>query len=199
MNELTRAPKAHPTTQAAEGLPRLKWTVAEFDRLAELGLFTEDDRIELIGGELVPMSPKGNRHELVRDELLNWFVRRLPERIRLSSEIGWRPTDDIYLEPDLLLYPTGFSGITVPGREVMLAVEVADSSLKFDTGAKATQYAALGVREYWVVNTVTLETRVHRDPRGAGYNNRVDVPAEEELVPLLAPDLGLRLSALGIS
>ena len=63
MNEIPRVPKARPTTQVADGVPRLRWTFAEFERLAELGFFTEDDRIELIGGELVPMAPKGNRHE----------------------------------------------------------------------------------------------------------------------------------------
>ena len=91
MNE----PKIRPTTQAAEGVPRLHWTLAEFERLAELGIFTEDDRIELIEGELVPMSPKGNRHEVLRDELLNWMIERLPGRgLRLSVEIGWRPGGD---------------------------------------------------------------------------------------------------------
>jgi hypothetical protein len=55
MNKLSRAPKIRPTTQAAEGVPRLRWTLAEFERLTEFGILTEDDRIELIGGELVPM------------------------------------------------------------------------------------------------------------------------------------------------
>ena len=62
-------PKTRPTTQAAEGVPRLRWTLPEFERLIELGIFTEDDRIDLIEGELVPIPAKGNRHELVRDEL----------------------------------------------------------------------------------------------------------------------------------
>jgi hypothetical protein len=51
MNELPREPKTRPTTQGAEGVPRLRWTLAEFERLTELGIFTEDDRIELIEGE----------------------------------------------------------------------------------------------------------------------------------------------------
>jgi Uma2 family endonuclease len=197
MNEISHAP-SRPTTQAAEGLPRLKWTMAEFDRLAELGVFTEDDRIELIGGELVPMSPKGNRHELVKTKLLNWFMRRLPAGFEIAVELGWRPRDDVYLEPDILIYRLGAQPSLVGPGEVALALEVADSSLKFDTGAKANTYAALGVREYWVVNAVTLATRLHRDPSETGYRGRIDVPADQELVPLLAPDLALRLSALGI-
>ena len=168
MNEIPRQPKTRPTTQAAEGIPRLRWTLAEFERLAEVGILTDEDRIELIGGELVPMSPKGNRHELVRDELMNWLMRRLPETCRLSSEIGWRPGGDEYFEPDLLIYPGRFKGVTVPGTEVMLAIEIAHSSLRFDTTTKADRYAALGVREYWVVNARTLTTRVYRGSSAGG-------------------------------
>jgi hypothetical protein len=64
MNEITRPPRRMPT-QAAEGPPGWRWTVAEFDRFIELGILTEDDRVELIGGELVPMAARGNRHENV--------------------------------------------------------------------------------------------------------------------------------------
>jgi hypothetical protein len=81
MNELARQPKMRPTTQAAEGVPRLRWTLSEFERLTELGVFAEDDRIELIGGELVPLSPKGNRHENVRAAIHNWLRRNLPDEI----------------------------------------------------------------------------------------------------------------------
>jgi Uma2 family endonuclease len=59
MNEMPREPKMLPTTQAAEGVPRFRWTLAAFERLSEVGILTEDDRVELIQGELVPMSPKG--------------------------------------------------------------------------------------------------------------------------------------------
>jgi hypothetical protein len=57
MNEMPREPKLRPTTQAAEGVPRMRWTLAEFERLIEVGILTEEDRIELIQGELVP-SPR---------------------------------------------------------------------------------------------------------------------------------------------
>src|SRR5688572_13895954 len=115
MNQLSRQPGTRATTQAAEGVPRLRWTLAEFERLTELGIFTEEDRIELVGGELVPMSPKGNRHELVRDDLTDLLIRQLPPEVRLASEIGWRPDADTYLEPDMLVYPRTFKGVTVPG------------------------------------------------------------------------------------
>jgi Uma2 family endonuclease len=200
MNELPRQPKTRPTTQAAEGVPRLRWSLAEFERLTELGIFTADDRIELIGGELVPMSPKGNRHEIVRDELQDWLIRRLPQDVRLSSEIGWRPPGaDTYVEPDLLLCPRSFKGVTVPPTEVLLAVEVSHSSLKFDSTTKASLYARLGVGDYWVVNASTLVTKVHREPSNKGYGNVKDVRPNKALVPLLLPALSLKLSDLPIA
>jgi Uma2 family endonuclease len=189
-----------PTTQAAEGVPRLRWTLAEFERLIEVGIFTEEDRIELIQGELVPMSPKGNRHELVRDEIMNWMMEHKPATLRLSSEIGWRPPDaDTYVEPDLLICPRSLKGVTVPPAEVLLAIEVAHSSLRFDSTTKAKLYAALGVREYWVIDAQTLTTRVHREPSADGYASVAEVPPSEMLVPLLVVPLAVRLEDLDLA
>ena len=190
--------RPRPTTQAAEGVPRLQWTLEEFERLTELGIFAEEDRIELIGGELVPMSPKGRRHEAARDELLNWLMRRLPADVRLSSEIGWRPNAQSYFEPDLIVYPAGMSGVTVAPDQVLLLLEVAASSLKFDTIAKASQYAALGVREYWVVNAVTLETRVHLRPGEASYQHVAIIGADAAATPHLLQSCAVRLGDLAI-
>jgi Uma2 family endonuclease len=199
MNEMPREPKMRPTTQVADGVPRMRWTLAEFEQLIEVGILTEEDRIELIQGELVPMSPKGNRHELVRDEIMDWMIRQLPETIRLSSEIGWRPPGaDTYVEPDLLICPRSFKGITVPPTEVLLAVEVAHSSLRFDSTTKAKLYAALGVREYWVIDAQTLTTRVHREPSAQGYANVVEVPSGETLMPILVAPLAVRLADLDL-
>jgi Uma2 family endonuclease len=193
-------PKTLPTTQACEGVPRLRWTLAEFERLIDLGIFTEEDRIELIQGELVPMAAKGNRHELVRDELMNWMMERKPATLRLSSEIGWRPPGaDTYVEPDLLICPRALKGVTVAPAEVLLAIEVAHSSLRFDTTIKARLYAGLGVRDYWVIDAETLTTRVHREPSASGYASVVEVPPGETLVPLLAAPLAVRLADLDLT
>ena len=193
-------PKTRPTTQAAEGVPRLRWTLAEFEQLIDLGIFTEEDRIELIQGELVPMAAKGNRHELVRDELMNWMFRPFPETLRLSTEIGWRPPGaDTYVEPDLLICPRELKGVTVAPTEVLLAIEVGHSSLRFDTTIKARLYAAFGVRDYWVIDAQTLTTRVHREPSAKGYASVVEVLPGETVVPLLIAPLAVRLADLDLT
>ncbi|HEX5998428.1 MAG TPA: Uma2 family endonuclease [Hyphomicrobiaceae bacterium] len=204
MNEIARqlrsGPKVLPTTQVCDGVPRLRWSLADFDRLIEADILTEEDRVELIQGELVPMASKGNRHELVRDEIQNWMMDHKPADVRLSSEIGWRPPDaDTYVEPDILISPRRFKGANVPPQEVLLAIEVADSSLRYDTTTKARLYALLGVRDYWVVDAQSLLTRVHRQPAGSSYASVEQVPPSETLEPLLVAPLAIRLGELDLA
>ena len=106
MNEILQT-KILPTTQGAAGVPRLRWTLAEFERLAELGFFTDEDHIELIGGELVPMAPRTACHETVRGDLLNSRAMRcLPQEVLTAGPLGWRVNEDTYLEPDCSSTPT---------------------------------------------------------------------------------------------
>jgi Uma2 family endonuclease len=197
MNELSR-PGMHATTQAAEGLPRWRWTLAEFDRLIELGVLSENDRVELVGGELVPMQSKGGRHELVKTKVLNWMMRRLPEGLEITVELGWRPDEATYLEPDILIYAAGPSPSYVAPSQVLLAIEVADTSIDYDTGRKAQIYAALGVGEYWVIKAATLATLVHRGASATGYSEVTEVPRSETLTPVLVESVAVKLGDLAV-
>lgn len=203
MNEITRLPKAqHETTQAADGLPRLKWTLEEFERLSELGFFggadRERERLELVAGELLPMHAKGRRHERVRGELFYCLSEMLPTGFRIFGEPGWRPRGDLYLEPEMLICKSGVHPDEAPPSDVLLLIEVADSSLVYDTGLKANIYASLGVREYWVVNAKTLETTVHLAPNEQRYEQVATVAPSETLTPHLLPALAVSLGALKI-
>jgi Uma2 family endonuclease len=101
-------------TSAAEGLPRRRFTVAEVEAMVAAGVMEEDERVELIGGELVPMSPKGNDHELVKTALAGrWY--RLPEcDVDLAIATTFRLSEDTYLEPDVVIYPetNGIRGLS---------------------------------------------------------------------------------------
>ncbi len=198
MNEHSPLPTVHRTTQAAEGLPRWRWTVSDLDRLVETGLMREDDRVELIGGELVPMASKGNRHENVKTKILNWMMRRMPEGLELSIELGWRAGDDTYLEPDIVVFPVAREVSRVAPGDMLLVIEVGASSYGFDTGRKSQVYAALGVRDYWVVNAASLETKVYRKPSANGYGTITQVAPGEALTPLLVAPLAVKLADLGL-
>ena len=164
MNEQLRPASLPITTQAAEGLVRRRFTVAEIESMVSSGIIAEDERIELIGGEVLPMSPKGARHKTIRNELVFQLARQCPSTLRVASETPLTLNADEFVEPDVLVHPKSMRLPDVRGDTVLLVVEVADSSLAYDLNTKAGLYAAHGVREYWVINTKNLETRVHRDP-----------------------------------
>jgi len=140
-------------TRAAEGLPRRRFTVAEVEAMVEAGIMDEDERVELIGGELVPMSPKGNSHEVLEIAWLRRWLRAAPDEIEAAPETTFRLSEDTYLEPDVVIYPGVLGSPGIKGPNVLLVVEIADFSKRYDIGRKAKLYASFGVRELWARGT----------------------------------------------
>jgi Uma2 family endonuclease len=197
MNKIfTPPPHRRPTTQAADGLPRRRWMTAEIEKMAEDGYFREDERFELVGGEIVPMSPKGIRHEAIRGGLAFRFSRQAPDGVFVISEPQFNLDDDMYLHPDILVHPAAVPTSKVRGGDALLVVEVADSSLRYDLNTKAPIYAYYGVREYWVINAITLTTMLHTKPSGKAYGSVDEVEPGDALIPLLLPAFAVSLSAL---
>jgi Uma2 family endonuclease len=191
-------PMNAPMTTAAEGLPRRAFTVKEVERMVEVGLIAEDERIELIGGEIVPMSPKGNHHEVLKAALLDYWYRLRPPELRLVPETTFRLSEDTYLEPDVVVYRRADGLKRLDGGTALLCVEIADTSLGYDLHRKPAIYASFGVAELWVIDAVRLVTHVHRDPGEGGYRSVTVHAAGETLVPLNAPALPLRLADLDL-
>lgn len=184
------------TTNAAEGLPRRRFTVAELEQMTAAGILQEDERIELIGGEIVPMSPKGNHHEILKTALTIYWARRLPEDLQFTTETTFRLSPDTYLEPDFTFYPKASGWEGLDAATAKLVVEVSDTSLGYDLGRKAGLYAAFGIAELWVIDAVRLTTRIHRDPAPAGYRSVLDCRPDQRLVPACSPALAVVLSEL---
>jgi Uma2 family endonuclease len=187
-------------TSAAEGLPRRRFTVAEVEAMVAAGVMEEDERVELIGGELVPMSPKGSRHEAIKIALVDRWIRSRPDNCWLAQETTFRLSEDTYLEPDIVIYPRA-SGVTGLSRDnVLLVVEIADSSLRYDIGRKAALYASFGIRELWVIDAMRLSARMFREPAADGYRNASDFGPADRITPLIAPEsFALRLDELELS
>ncbi|MBX9827819.1 MAG: Uma2 family endonuclease [Xanthobacteraceae bacterium] len=184
------------TTNAAEGLPRRRFTVAELERMTEAGILEEDERIELIGGEIVPMWPKGDQHEMLKAALTHLWARELLGDLTFVTETTFRLTADTYLEPDFVFYPksSGIRGLSAATAK--LVVEIADSSLGYDLGRKATLYAGFGIAELWVIDAVKLVTHIHREPRSDGYLSVTECMPNARLVPQALPDLAAILAQL---
>lgn len=199
MNEHLRPASLAGTTQAAEGLPRRRWSVAEIREMVAKGIILEDERFELIGGEVVPMSPKGARHELVKIALNRFFQRAAPEHLEIAQETTLCLDKDSFVEPDFCVFRRGLDLNALDGAAVLLAVEIADTSLAYDMGRKSQIYAAYGVRELWVVNANTLVTRVHRQVSQGSYGQVKDESYGQSLEPELARELAVSLADLGLT
>jgi Uma2 family endonuclease len=195
MNEVFAPPLPRPTTRAAEGLPRWRWTVAEIEKLAA-GHLHEDERIELLGGEIVPMSPKWRRHEIIRTKLAFRFSKLAPSGVIVASGPQFNLSPDTFTNPDILVHPMAIKTPDVGGGDALLVVEVSDTSLSYDLKTKLPLYASYGVREYWVINAANGVTAVHRQPSGNAYAFAEEFPPDARLVPSLVPALDVSLNAL---
>jgi Uma2 family endonuclease len=176
---------------------RRLFTVKDVEAMVEAGILDEDERVELIHGELVPMSPKGSRHEILKIALNRRWLKLCPDEVQIAQETTFRLSDDTYLEPDFVVYPSDVGIVGIKGGNVLLVVEVADTSKRYDRGRKAKLYAEFGVREFWAIDAVKMTTRAFRGPSAEGYADSEDFTASQMLTPLLAPKLlALRLGEL---
>jgi Uma2 family endonuclease len=180
---------------AVEVVARRRFTRKEYHRMAEVGILGEDDRIELIRGEIVEMAPIGPRHSAFVDNLTRLLVRRLPDDaiVRVAGPVAL--ADDTEPQPDL----TVLRRRAVPYKEreawaedAVLVIEVADSSLAYDRSTKRQLYAEAGIPEYWVVDGALEGIEVHRDPRPDGHRDVRLVTGQATLSPQAFPDVMLR-------
>ena len=183
----------------ADDPARRRWSVAEIEQMVAAGIIAEHERIELIDGEVVVMSPKGARHEMIKIALNRFFQRAAPDNLEIAPETTLRLDQHSFVEPDFCVFKRGIDLKSLDGPKVLLAIEVADSSLAYDTGRKIGIYAAYGVREVWVVNANTLVTRVHRNPAKTSYRTKRDLAPARRLVPASAADLAVCLTDLGLA
>ena len=179
------------------GLIPARLTVDEVYSLTETGILREGDAFELIEGEIVPMAAaKANWHEQMKRKLTRALVLATEPPLGLFVEPSIRLADDILVEPDLTVWPFAVDMREVRGPDLLLVVEVSDSSLAYDLRVKAPLYAAHGVREYWVVDAVRQTVRVHRAAAGGTYSDVEEYEAHDAVSALFLPKLTVRLDAL---
>jgi Uma2 family endonuclease len=137
MHEHLQSRTLPATSNAAEGPPWRRFSVAEIEAMVEAGVIDRGERFELIGGEIVPMSPQGDRHEVIRSALTRNLGKRLPEPVLFNIATTFRLSEDTFIEPDVVFYTreTGLKGLNP--ATCLLAMDVADTGLACDTGRKA--------------------------------------------------------------
>jgi Uma2 family endonuclease len=166
---------------------------AEYDRMVALGWF-EDERIELLHGVLVRMSPQGPRHVSITRRLNRLLMQAIGERADVQIQGPLALTDDSEPEPDVALIPFGYDD-ELPAT-AYLVIEVADSSLSKDRGVKARLYAASGIPEYWIVNVVDRSVEVYRDARDGAYRDVRACRSVDTITVTAFPDIEIAVDEI---
>lgn len=155
---------------AAEFVSR-PFTIDEYHRIAETGVFGRE-RLELLGGAIVPMSPIGTEHWVRHMEIASYLVRNLAERAYVAGQAAVRLGGDSEPQPDIVvLAPRSYRAPAPPPApaDIFAIVEIADASLFTDTGPKLRLYARHLIAEYLVVDVRDGELLRYRDPHALGY------------------------------
>jgi len=178
---------------------RYRFSVEEFHRMAAAGVFAEDDRVELLEGEVVEMTPIGSQHAGTVKWLNGWFQKHAGERVVVAVQdpLSLDPLSEP--QPDLvLLRPrTDFYVRSHPtALDVYLVVEVCDTSCEHDRMVKAPLYSRAGVPELWIVDLTQKVLEAHTEPSARGYRQRRVVESGERLAPHALPDLILEVAEL---
>jgi len=173
---------------------RRRFTLDEYHRMIEAGILNEDDRVELIRGEIVQMAPIGRDRASCAARLTHILLGRLHGRVVLWPQNPLVILPDSEPQPDIILlaWRDDFYRHALPEpKDVALLIEVAGSSLRYDRRLKGPLYAEAGVRDYWIVDLEGDAIEVYRDPTVAGYQRTERVVRGATLAPLAFPDVTL--------
>jgi len=174
-----------------------RWTRQQYEKMVEVGVLTEDDRVELLNGSIVSMSPQNSEHATAVT-----LCRRVLEAtcgddyfVRTQAPLALGPHSEP--EPDLALVSGSASDFwdQHPSRAA-LVVEVADTSLEKDREHKRRLYAEHGIAEYWIINIEALHVEVYRSPTGDDYARKMTVHPEDDLQLTSAPCSSISVSQL---
>jgi Uma2 family endonuclease len=168
-----------------------RFTVEEYHRMADAGVFDAHSRVELIRGELIePVAPMKRPHELAIASLMVLLVRRLADRAYISCQTPVTLNGDSEPEPDFTIACLeSRSAPRHPGpRDIFWLIEIADSTRDQDRRIKIPLFASAGVLEVWFVDLVDDVVVVYRDPQPDGYATALIVNRGESIAPLAFPD-----------
>ena len=175
-------------------LTRWRFTVHDYHRMGEAGILHEDDRVELIEGELVEMTAIGTRHFSCVNRLNRLLVVNVGDEAIVSVQNPVRLNEYTEPQPDLTVIRPRDYRLSLPGPEdVLLLIEVSDTTLAYDRGVKLPLYARAGIREVWIVDLARETVGRHTDPSGKSYRRadrlRRGQTLESISLPVLTPSV----------
>ena len=176
---------------------RRRFTRAEYYRMAEAGILGEDDRVELIEGEIVQMSPIGRLHKAFVGDLSQLLAVRFADRAVVWTQNPIILTDDTEPQPDVSVLrrrAPSYRERDAYAEDVLLLIEVADTSLTYDRTTKLRLYAEAGIPEYWIGDCATEAVEIYRTPSRDGYRDVGRASGAATLALQAFPDVELRLT-----
>ncbi len=190
MGEILERPQA-PT--------RRRFEIDAYYRMAEAGVLDDPCRVELIDGEIIDMAAIGSPQAAVTNGLARLFARALRDEVALVN-VQSPLRLDVYNEPEpdiLLLQPRddGYRASHPSATDVLLLIEVSDTSLAYDRGVKLALYARFGVPEVWIVDLAGRAVEVYREPKDGAYVSRERL-TNGSLAPALVPDVMIDVPGL---
>jgi Uma2 family endonuclease len=178
-------------------LPRRRFTVSDYEQMAAAGILGEDDRVELIAGEIVEMSPIGGWHVESVGRLTRTVSRAVDDTLLVSVHSPIRLSDDSEPQPDLaVVRDRAYEGELPTAADVLLVIEVADSSRDFDRSVKLPRYAAAGIPEAWLFDLTSETSERHSKPRGGRYGLIAVAGRGDTLTSTVLPALTIDVDAM---
>jgi Uma2 family endonuclease len=179
--------------------PKRLFTVDEYHRMAEAGIFGPEERVELIDGEIIKMSPIGPRHAGCVINITRSLFTHLGDRAVMSPQnpVVIRPRSEP--QPDMLVLrrrDVSYSRAHPTPQDVLLAIEVGDSTVRFDRIVKARLYARARIQEYWLIDVGQESVDVFRNPERDAYASFTTFGLGTALTPLAFPDVSLPVDEL---
>jgi Uma2 family endonuclease len=178
---------------------RLLFSVDDYYRMSEIGILDEDSRVELLGGDVFVMAPIGSRHAAAVNRLAALLIRQLGDRAVIGPQNPVHLSDDSEPQPDLSVlkprpdyYASGHPGPS----DVLLLIEVAETSLAHDRDLKLDLYARSGIVEVWIVDLTGEAVTAYRDPDGEKYAWVREHRRGEALSPSSFPDVTLAVDVI---
>ena len=180
-------------------IARRAFTVAEYYRMGEAGILTEDDRVELLEGEIVKMRPIGSHHAACVNRAKTLFNQRVGQRFIVSVQNPIRLDDFSEPQPDIALLRTreDFYARTHPTPgDVLLIIEIADTSVAFDREVKVPLYARASISEVWIVNLADDLIEVFSEPANGEYQSKRRLMRGMSLAVQAAPEISFTVDEI---
>lgn len=176
---------------------RHRFTVREYYGMAEFGLLDPDARVELIEGEILEMPPIGPPHAAIVTRVATTLIRRVPGEITVRAQVPIRLNDRTEPQPDISLVrsrPDGYGRRHPQGEDILLVIEVGESSVSYDRIKKGRLYSRSWIPEYWLVDIPGQRLEIYRSPGPEGYTEKRELTRGDTAAPSAMPDLAVEVT-----